>query len=126
MRVMQTAARAVLEEESGLYEEPKGPFFSTFLKSKDPHLIHEVCRRIGSSFGLDPRRLLIVHGHEPNKEGRFTVKGMGHDLNIDAGAADAYGANGAFLLIGTNSLFQFTFKTHEFREIDLELEAPEA
>lgn len=122
MREMQTAARAVLEEESGLYEEPEGPFFSKWVKSGDPRFIHHVCREIGSSFGLDPRRLLVVHGHKPNKKGNFVVSAGGHDLNIDAGTAESYGGNGAFLLIGTNALFQFSLHDHGFTPISLNLE----
>lgn len=122
MREMQTAARAVLEEESGLYDEPEGPFFSRWAKSKDRQFIHQVCRSIGSSFGLDPRRMLIVHGHKPNKKGSFVTNAAGHDLNIDAGTAESYGGNGAFLLVGTNSLFQFSLNDHSFLPIDLKLE----
>jgi len=122
MREMQTAARAVLEEESGLYEEPEGPFFSKWSKSSDPEFIHRVCREIGSSFGLDPRRLLIVHGHKPSKKGNFVVKAAGHDLNIDAGTAESYGGNGAFLLVGTAGLIQFGLRDHSFSPVELNLE----
>lgn len=122
MRVMQTAARAVLEEESGLYEEPEGPFFSKWSKSSDPEFIHRVCREIGSSFGLDPRRLLIVHGHKPSKKGNFVVKAAGHDLNIDAGTAESYGGNGAFLLVGTAGLIQFGLRDHSFTPVNLDIE----
>jgi fructose-1,6-bisphosphatase len=122
MREMQTAARAVLEKESGLYEEPEGPFFSKWVSSEDPQFIHRVCREIGSSFGLDPRRLLIVHGHKPNKKGYFVVSAGGHDLNIDAGTAESYGGNGAFLLIGTNALLQFGLFNHAFSPVNLNLE----
>ncbi|MBI5699997.1 fructose-bisphosphatase class III [Candidatus Saganbacteria bacterium] len=122
MRRMQTAARAVLEEETGLYKEPEGPFFSQWTKSEDPQFIHRVCREIGSSFGLDPRRLLIVHGHKPNEQGKFVVRAGGHDLNIDAGTAESYGGNGAFLLVGTNALSQFALNDHSFSPVELNLE----
>jgi hypothetical protein len=67
---------------------------------------------------------LIVHGHKPNKKGHFVTSsfdrdGIGHDLNIDAGLADAYGAHGGFLLIGTQSLYRFSADKHEFIKISL-------
>ena len=122
MREMQTAARAVLEKESDLYKEPEGPFFSKWVSSTDSQFIHRVCREIGSSFGLDPRRLLIVHGHKPNDEGHFIVGAGGHDLNIDAGTSEIYGGNGAFLLVGTNALYQFSLNDHSFSRVELNLE----
>ncbi|MBI5400374.1 fructose-bisphosphatase class III [Candidatus Saganbacteria bacterium] len=123
MRAMQTAARAVLAIESGLFEEPKGPFFKKWVRSSDPRFVHAVCRAIGSSFGLDPRRLLIVHGHEPSEDGSFVVNAGGHDLNIDAGLAPNYGGNGAFLLVGTNGLQRYGLREDQFSRVELNLES---
>ncbi|MBN2058611.1 MAG: fructose-bisphosphatase class III [Candidatus Saganbacteria bacterium] len=123
MRQMQTAARAVLNEASGLYEEPEGPFFTKWTSSTDPHFVHHVCREISSSFGLDSRRLVIVHGHKPEKkQGAFVVGAGGHDLNIDAGTAKSYGGHGAFLLVGTNGLYKFSLDNHNFSPVNLNIE----
>lgn len=124
MRDMQTAARALLPKASGLYEEPERAYYTKFVGTEDPAFVDHVCNEIGRSFGLEPRRLLIVHGHKPNKKGHFVASafgrdGMGHDLNIDAGLADAYGAHGGFLLVGTQSLYRFAVDTHDFIKISL-------
>jgi fructose-1,6-bisphosphatase III len=123
LREMQTAARAVLEKASGLYAEPEGAFFTDWVGSTNSKFVHRVCRGIGSSFGLDPRRLLVVHGHKPNKvDGKFIVTAGGHDLNIDAGAAENYGGRGGFLLVGTNALFQYHLDAEKFTRVELGLE----
>lgn len=123
LREMQTAARSVLEKASGLYAEPEGAFFTHWVGSEDKHFVHRVCREIGSSFGLDPRRLMIVHGHKPDKQhGLFKIGAGGHDLNIDAGTAKNYGGRGGFLLVGTNGLYQFNLHDHQFSPVEVNLE----
>jgi len=125
MRVMQTAARAVLEKGSGLYAEPEGAFFSHWAgeRSTDSEFVHRVCREISTSFGLSSRRLVVVHGHKPEKtQGSFVVSAGGDDLYIDAGASDNYGGHGAFLLVGTGGMYRFALDKHEFHRIELGLE----
>jgi fructose-1,6-bisphosphatase len=117
LREMQTAARTVLEEGSGMYDEPEGPFFKQFLKSTDQRFVDHVTTQIASSFGLNPRRMVIVHGHKPNKSGHIAVEALGHALNIDAGTAASYGGHGAFLLIGTGGLQEFSLDSHQFSEV---------
>ncbi|MEE8638514.1 MAG: fructose-bisphosphatase class III [Candidatus Margulisiibacteriota bacterium] len=124
MRDMQTAARAVLTKASGTYAEPERAYYTKFVGSEDLAFVGHVCNEIGRSFGFDPRRLLIVHGHKPNKKGHFVTSsfdrdGIGHDLNIDAGLADAYGAHGGFLLIGTQNLYRFSADKHEFIKVSV-------
>jgi fructose-1,6-bisphosphatase len=123
LRQMQTAARAVLEKASGLYEEPEGAFFTHWVGSEDKQFVHRVCREISTSFGLQSRHLIIVHGHKPDKKhGKFMVSAGGHDLNIDAGTAENYGGRGGFLLIGSNGLYQFNLHNHQFSPVEVNLE----
>ncbi|MFC1521792.1 fructose-bisphosphatase class III [Elusimicrobiota bacterium] len=124
MRSMQTAARAVLSRATGTYDEIERAYHTKFVGSEDPAFVDHVCNEVGRSFGVDPLRLLIVHGHKPILKGHFDISAFdrtnrGHDLNIDAGMSDAYGAHGGFLLIGTENLYRFSADTHEFIKLNI-------
>lgn len=122
-RQMQTAARAVLKESSGLWEEPKEPFFSHFEKNKDPEMVQRAKKNIAQSFKVDPENFVIVHGHEPvkteEKSGIFKILAGGSVINIDAGMAFNYGGKGGAIVFGTNGAAWLSYPELQFSRVPL-------
>jgi fructose-1,6-bisphosphatase len=124
-RQMQTAARAVLQEVTGTWAEPKEPFYTHFEKGKDPEMVARAKKNIADSFGFNrPDRLVIVNGHEPirNKEnpnGEFKVYALGGVLRIDAGMAKNYDGKGGALVFGTEGAGWLANPSLEFTQVPL-------
>lgn len=122
-RQMQTAARAVLKESSGLWEEPKEPFFSHFEKNKDPEMVQRAKKNIAQSFKVDPENFVIVHGHEPvkteEKSGIFKILAGGSVINIDAGMALNYGGKGGAIVFGTEGAAWLSYPELQFSRVPL-------
>jgi fructose-1,6-bisphosphatase len=131
-RQMQTASRAVLKESSGLWAEPKEPFYTHFEKNKDPEMAGRARVNIAKSFKVDPENFVIVHGHEPtydakkddpNMSGIFKVLAGGTVINIDAGMAKKYGGKGGAIVFGTEGAAWLSYPALEFSRVPLPSDA---
>jgi len=101
-RQMQTAARAVLPEGSGLWREDKERFFTHFEKLGHWEETLKARQVIAASFGIaDPNNFIIVRGHEPSPDGLFQVLAGGAVINIDGGLAPKYGGRGGAMVFGS-------------------------
>ncbi|MCX5749586.1 MAG: fructose-bisphosphatase class III [Candidatus Saganbacteria bacterium] len=122
-RQMQTAARAVLPESSGTWEEPKEPFFTHFEKYTEPQDTDKTRRLIAGSFGIpDHNNFVIVRGHEPSKDGSFQVLAGGFVINIDGGLAAKYGRKGGALVFGDRGAAWLSYPGLEYSRVPLPME----
>lgn len=127
-RQMQTAARAVLNEASGLWEEDKEPFYTHFEKNNNTEMSQIARINIARSFNVNPDNFVIVHGHEPtynakkddpNMPGMFKIFAGGTVINIDAGMAKNYGGKGGALVFGTEGAAWLSYPALEFSRVPL-------
>ncbi len=119
-RQMQTAARAVLKEETGTWEEPEEPFYTHFEKNKDPEMVARARQNIADSFGFNkPDRYVIVRGHKPSKDGMFQVLAGGTVINIDGGMAKKYNGKGGALVFGTQGAAWLAYPGMQFTQVPL-------
>lgn len=127
-RQMQTAARAVLNETSGLWKEAKEPFYTHFEGNNDKEMSARAKINIARSFKVDPDNFVIVHGHEPtynakkddpNMPGMFKIFAGGIVINIDAGMAKNYGGKGGALVFGTEGAAWLSYPALEFGRVPL-------
>ncbi|OGB89697.1 hypothetical protein A2625_06185 [candidate division WOR-1 bacterium RIFCSPHIGHO2_01_FULL_53_15] len=119
-RQMQTAARAVLNEKTGTWEEPKEPFFSVFEKGEDLQALANARRNIAASFGFrNPNNFVIVRGHEPSKDGMFQVFAGGTVINIDGGMAEKYGGKGGALVMGSAGAAWLAYPSMNYTRVPL-------
>lgn len=119
-RQMQTAARAVLPESSGLWDEPEEPFFSHFEAEGNPEMVAHTRARIAKSFGFsDPDNYVIVRGHKPTKNGMFQILAGGTVINIDGGMAEKYGGKGGAIIFGSKGAAWLSYPSLEFTRVPL-------
>jgi fructose-1,6-bisphosphatase len=119
-RQMQTAARAVLPQSSGLWKEPEEPFFSMFERGTDPEMMERAKRNIAKSFGFpNPENYVIVRGHKPTKDGMFEVLAGGTVINIDGGMAEKYGGMGGAIIFGSKGAGWLSHPSLQFTQVPL-------
>lgn len=85
---MATYERYFLAEEE-THKETKDPYYRLI---EDSEMSEQVCDRIMSEFGMDPKISHIVNGHMPVKikKGENPIKANGKLLIIDGGFSKAY------------------------------------
>ena len=119
-RQMQTAARAVLPQSSGLWDEPEEPFFTHFEANEEPEMVTRTRANIARSFGFNnPDNYVIVRGHKPTKDGLFQLLAGGTVINIDGGMAEKYGGKGGAIIFGSNGAAWLSYPSLEFTRVPL-------